>query len=245
MRTPTSPLTSRGSAFACSFAAGLAILGLTIASQPAKANDVAQARHNCLEFSELALTLERNATDGDTEVVIFAKGQDVGLKRLTVIAPDGRTVAAFHGSHRGVGLREFVLESAEPPDLEAVLRSFPAGEYKITGQTVEGQCIRGTASLSHELAPATTLLTPGEEQVVSVNEVILSWAAAPGAERYVIELNNETTGAENTLHVFPPATSLAIPAHFLQADSEYQFGVGVKTANGNLTVVERTFFTAP
>ena len=45
--------------------------------------------------------------------------------------------------------------------------------------------------------------------------------------------------------VFPPTTSLAIPAALIQAGSEYQFGVGVKTAEGNVTFVELTFFTAP
>jgi hypothetical protein len=225
--------------------AGFAALAFAIASQPVKADGTGRSRTNCLEFSELALTLERNATDGDTEVVIFAKGQDAGLKRLIVIAPNGRTVAAFHGSQQGVGIREFVLESAEPPDLDAVLRSFPEGEYRISGRTVAGECIQGIASLSHEVAPATTLLTPGEEQVVSVNEVILTWGAAPGAQVYVVELNNETTGLENTFQVFPPTTSIAIPAHFLHAGSEYQFGVGVRSATGNITFVERTFFTAP
>ena len=224
--------------------AGLAALGLAITPQPVAA-DEPKARRECLEFSELALTLERNATDGDTEVVIFAKGQDTGLKRLTVTAPNGRTVAAFQGSQRGIGIREFVLESAEPPDLDAVLSSFPEGEYQISGRTVDGECIKGTVSLSHQIAPETTLLTPGDEEAVSTNQLVLSWAPVPGAERYIVELNNEDTGGENTFTVFPPTTSLAIPAHFLQPGSEYQFGVGVKATNGNITFVERTFFTAP
>jgi hypothetical protein len=45
--------------------------------------------------------------------------------------------------------------------------------------------------------------------------------------------------------VFPPTTSLEIPSSVLSSDSEYQFGVGVRAPDGNLTVVERTFFTAP
>ena len=50
---------------------------------------------DCLEFEELALTLEQNATDGDTEVVLFAKGGDEGLRRLTITAPDGRKLATL------------------------------------------------------------------------------------------------------------------------------------------------------
>jgi hypothetical protein len=245
MSTQTSPFSSRATALSFGLVAGLTALGLTITSPSVEADEANSHRRNCLEFSELTMTLERNATDGDTEVVIFVKGQDAGLKRLTVTAPNRRIVAAFKGNRRSIGIREFVLESAEPPDLDAVLRSFPEGEYKISGRTVDGECIQGTASLSHEIAPATTLVTPGEEQIVSTNDVILSWNAVPEAERYVVELNNENTGGENTFHVFPPTTSIAIPAHFLQAGAEYQFGVGVKTTNGNITFVERIFFTAP
>jgi len=199
----------------------------------------------CLEFSELRMALEQNATDGDTEVVLFAKGQDDGLKNLSIRSPEGRLVVDFRADRRGIGIREFHLESAEPPDLPAVLRSFPEGVYTVSGRTVRGECITGMVSLSHQIAPATVLLTPQEEQVVPLDQVVLSWAAAPGAERYVVELNNETTGSEFTFQIFPPVTSLPIPAHFLQAGSEYQFGVGVQTATGNITFVETTFFTAP
>ena len=199
----------------------------------------------CLSFSELRMTLERNATDGDTEVVLFAQGQDDGLIRLVITAPDGRRVAEFKGDQSGIGIREFNLESAEPPDLDAVLASFPEGNYFVAGRTVKGECMTGSVFLSHQIAPATTLLSPQEDQVVPVDQLVLSWSAVAGAERYVVELNNETTGSEFTFEVFPPASSMPIPAHFLQRDSEYQFGVGVKTATGNITFVETTFFTAP
>lgn len=199
----------------------------------------------CLEFSELFMTLEQNATDGDTEVVLFVKGQDEGLERLTITSPDGRRITNIKADGRGIGIREFVLESAEPPDLDRVLASFPEGTYFVSGRTVSGECITGEMSLSHEIAPATELLTPEEDQVVPIDQVVLSWNAVAEAERYVVELNNEDTGAEATFDIFPPTTSIAIPAHFLQAGSEYQFGVGVKTETGNITFVETTFFTAP
>ncbi len=102
----------------------------------------------------------QNATDGDAEVVLFAKGGDEGLKKLRIIAPDGRIVANVQGDHRGVGLREFSLESAEPPDFGAVLGSFPEGTYTISGRTVSGQCLAGRADLSHGFAPKTILRSP-------------------------------------------------------------------------------------
>jgi|SRR5688572_6252799 len=219
----------------------LASLGLVaLLAQPVLAK-----QPPCLSFSELRMTLEQNATDGDTEVVLFAKGQDAGLSRLVITAPNGRRVADFKGDALGIGIREFHLESAEPPDLNVVLASFPEGNYSVAGRTVDGECITGTVFLSHEIAPATVLLTPAEEQIVPIDQVVLSWSPVEGAVQYVVELNNDTTGSEFTFQIFPPTTSLAIPAHFLQAGSEYQFAVGVKTATGNITFVETTFFTAP
>lgn len=206
-------------------------------------------KRSCDEFSELRMTLEQNATDGDTEVVLFAQGGDVGLDRLEITAPDGRRVAKFDGDGRGIGIREFLLESAEPPDLDAVLGSFPEGEYSFTGKTVTGDCLKGSASLSHDIVPPTELLTPKEDEEVKINQLVLSWEPVDGVERYVVELNKEEDarlpGSEMTFEVFPPTTSVAIPAHFLQRGSEYQFAVGTKTANGNVTFVELTFFTAP
>ena len=219
----------------------VAVLGLAaLLAPPAFARD-----QPCLEFSELRMTLERNATDGDTEVVLFAQGQDDGLKRLVIRAPNGRRVARLKGDERGIGIREFLLESAEPPDLDAVLASFPEGTYTFDGTTVKGRCLRGTADLSHQIAPATTLLSPSEDEVVPIDQVTLRWKAIDGAERYVVELNNETAGSEWTFEVFPPTTQVSIPAHFLQRNAEYQFVVGVKTVSGNVTFVELTFFTAP
>ncbi len=201
-------------------------------------------RKTCDEFSELHITLERNATDGDTEVVFFAKGQDDGLKKLVITNPRGRSVGAFEGDRRGIGIREFVLESAEPEDLDLVLASFPAGDYRFLGKAVTNDCLRGTATLSHVLAPETTLLTPAADSTVNVEDVVLGWAAVAQATQYVVELNNEDSGAEFTFQVFPPQTSFEVPASIIEPGSEYQFVVGVRTANGNLTFVEHAFFTA-
>jgi hypothetical protein len=219
----------------------LVALGLALGlGQSASAGD----KRPCDEFQELEMTLERNATDGDTEVVLFAQTVAEGLARLAIFDPGGKKVAKFEGDKRGVGLREFLLESAEPPDLDAVLASFPEGTYRFAGKGVTGTCVRGTAELSHEIAPETTLLSPASDAVVPIDALELAWAAVENAEEYVVELENEDTGSEFTFIVIPPTTSLVIPATLLVPDSEYQFGVGVKTESGNVTFVERTFVTA-
>lgn len=217
-------------------------LGLTLAMATVGAGPVS-AQGTCQEFEELHMTLEQNATDGDTEVVFFAKTETDGLQKLQIGAPTGRKVASFTGDKKGIGLREFVLESAEPPDLNLVLASFPEGTYTFLGKTVGGECVEGEADLSHAVAPASALLTPAADEVVTLDDLLLSWTAVAGAERYVVELNNEDNGSEFTLEVFPPTASLVIPAALLVADSEYQFAVGVKMPDGNVTFVELAFFT--
>jgi len=214
-------------------------LALAIGGAPALA-----APAPCQEFEELFMSLEQNATDGDTEVVFFAKTVTDGLQKLQVTAPNGRQVAKFGGDKRTIGIREFVLESAEPSDVNLVLDSFPEGAYLYRGKTVEGDCVEGEADLSHTLAPATTLLTPAPAAVVPLTELLLSWSAVAGAESYIVELNNEDTGSEFSFGVFPPTASLTIPAALLVAGSEYQFAVGVEMPDGNVTFVELAFFTA-
>jgi len=208
------------------------------------ASDVLES-NQCLPFSSLSIVLEQNATDADNEVVVFAKGQDDGLDKLTIRAPNGRVVARFKGDRRGIGIREFQLESAEPPGLDLVLDSFPEGDYSFEGRTAEGRCLRGTASLSHDLAPKSKILSPGEDEVVARNNVVVTWALVPDAVLYVIEVKNERM--ENSLLVEVPApnTTFHVPSTWLEPNTEHQVAVGVKTANGNVTNVEGAFFTAP
>jgi hypothetical protein len=211
----------------------------TLAGSPALAD------RDCEPFESLALALEQNATDGDSEVALLAKTEEEGLRRLTLTNPRGRTLR-FQASAKGIGIREFVLESAEPSDLSEVLASFPAGDYAFRGVTVTGECVAGVAPLSHTVAPPTTLLSPAEDEVVELDDLVLAWTAVAGADHYVVELNNEDTGVSLALgNLSPETTSLAIPANLLAPDSAYQFQVAVVMPTGNLTTVELAFATAP
>ncbi len=198
----------------------------------------------CLEFTDLRMTLEQNATDGDTEVVLFAKGQDHGLKKLRIVCPDGRIVAEFLGNRRIIGLRVFALESAEPPELERVLRSFPEGTYRFVGRTVEDDCLRGSAFLSHAVAPETQILSPSEDETVPRDEVVVFWAAIPEAEVYLVEVKNEETENALLVEVPAPITSFEVPVSWLEPGVKHQVVVGVRIPSGNITNVQSAFFTA-
>lgn len=223
-------------------AVGLTFMGLVMAAPTYGDDDDDDDR--CLEFSELAIFLEQNATDVDTEVVIFAKGGDEGLGRFGVTAPNGRKVARFEASGPGViGIREFNLESPEPPDLQEVLDGFPEGIYRFRARTMTGDCLRGEAFLSHEIAPASELLTPKEDETLPRDAVIVTWVEVPEAETYIVELQNEETEEELVADV--PSSDLRFipPEGWLVPGTEYQVSVAVKTDSGNITVVESFFFT--
>lgn len=224
----------------------LCAAGAMIVAGPAVAGaDGAQHDRTCQEFSELRMILEQNATDEDTEVVLFAKGQDDGLRRLRVVAPNGRKVVTFKNDGRGIGIREFALESAEPPELDLVLGSFPEGTYTFRGTSVEKDCLRGEAFLSHEIAPEAEIISPLEDEVVPVDSVVVTWAPVVEAVTFIVEVQNEENDDSLTVDVPGTETSFAVPSFWLQPDTEYQIGIGVITDTGNVTFVESAFFTAP
>lgn len=217
--------------------AGIAIAGLL------QGCSNADAQTACGTFLETKAELEQNLTDGDAEVLLFAKAPVEGLRQLVVRNPRG--VELELTTANTLGQREFLFESAEPPDLGAVLAAFPPGTYSFEGTTVSGDCLTGAAQLSHVSAPGTTLLTPMQDEVVAPDQVTLSWASVPEAEGYVVELTNETSGAVYAFDILPPITDLAVPAALIDAGAEYTFAVATSTSTGNVSSVELSFTTTP
>ncbi len=213
----------------------------------ALSSGVASARPwQCDGFSDLSMVLERNATDDDTEVVVFAKGQDEGLRRIIVRSPTGQRVADFTARGRDViGAREFVIESPEPPDPQIVLYGFPEGSYRFFGITFSGTCLLGRADLSHTLAPESEILSPGIDEVVQIENIVVEWKQVEGAVRYLVELKNEEFENSVNVEVLAPAWKFIPPEEWLESDTEYTVEIGVETASGNKTFVEQAFFTAP
>src|SRR5262245_54248041 len=81
-------------------------------------------------FDVASARFEQNATDGDVEAVFEAIGGDDGFAKLTIVAPDGRTIVDFSSpAHGGTGMRQFRFESPEPKDVAGLKKAFPEGEY--------------------------------------------------------------------------------------------------------------------
>ena len=65
------------------------------------------------EFEDASIRVERNATDGDTEIVLTAKPlTDDGLVRLTVLSPHWRKVVEVEAPHRVAGVARVSVRDA-------------------------------------------------------------------------------------------------------------------------------------
>jgi hypothetical protein len=148
-----------------------------------------------IEFSELRIILETNATDCDTGIQLFFDGDP--WKEVRVEDPDGRRILHVKamGGLGGFGLTEQFNESNEPVmqelldgpyaedcedeaefTLEELFELFPEGVYEFEGKTVEGEELDGEAFLSHAIPAPPTLVAPEEDDEVNANlPVTIEW----------------------------------------------------------------------
>jgi hypothetical protein len=220
----------------CAAAAAVTALGSPLGCL---ADEISSQGVPVARFSEASLIMEHNATDGDAEIVAFVKGGDEGLTRLRVFAPDNTLVMEVATQERRVGLREVMVESAEPGMAELV-GAYPAGSYRIEGVTISGKELHSTVSLSHDLPSRPTL------EVDPAGNTI-AWSPVQDATKISIELEHEVDGEDEmelTMDLPKSAKSFAIPEAFRRA-GDYQVGLAVTGSNGNVVVVEKEFAIEP
>src|SRR3954447_6818243 len=112
-------------------------------------------------FDSASARFEQNATDGDVEAVFEAIAGEDGLTKLTITAPDGRTIVDFSAPGRSAtGMRQFRFESPEPTDVASLKKAFPEGEYTFAGSTSSGTHFKDKATLKHKLPPTTSFVAP-------------------------------------------------------------------------------------
>ena len=174
-----------------------------IVAAPGFASSISEAAE---PFDTAEIYVEKNATDGDTEIVIEAVGGDDGLCHLRVIAPGGREIFHFDSNDRSTGgLREFLVESPEPPG-DAILAAYPEGLYRFRGSTCEGQWFSAADWLHHRLPAAAVITGPSaDSEVDGDNGIVIEWSAVPGVAEYILELENESANPEQSLTLNLPA----------------------------------------
>lgn len=197
-------------------------------------------------FALATLRFEGNATDGDVEVVFEVMGGADGLAWLTVTGPDGRTVVDFKAPDPStLGVRQFELESPEPPDPNVVMAAYPEGVYTFVGGTARGDTLRSQATLSHRLPPPVTRIDPEDDaEDVPTKGVHVTWGAVQGVVAYKVVVEDEETGQALTLTLDGGARGLSVPDEFLKPGTSYQLAIGTVGANGNVSFIENGFTTA-
>jgi hypothetical protein len=197
-------------------------------------------------FETATVHFEQNATDGDVEVVFEAKGGDQGLAQLTVLAPDGRTVVDFKAPDPPtMGIRSFRFESPEPTDIQGLKAAYPAGAYRFTGATSDGQTFNSESALNHELPATISFVQPAPEaEGVSVEALEIKWTAIEGLAACLITLEQEDMGLNVSAKLPGTATTFAVPEGFLLPGKEYKIAIGTVTDEGNTSFVETSFTTA-
>jgi hypothetical protein len=197
------------------------------------------------EFDEATLIFELNETDADAEVVLDVDAPG-GLAALRLEYPDGKTVFSLKTKGQAldpVGLKQFAIESGEP-DIASILAAFPAGTYRLIGETIMGLAVASELELSHALVPAPSYVPP-DGAVVPTDGVVVQWTPMPGAASYTVEIEQDELGFNLTCTVPAFVDSLRVPDGFLLGDTEYELGVAVTAGNGNVSVAESTFTTLP
>lgn len=214
--------------------------------------EASQAQTAPVRLEEAKLIIEVNATDGDAGLQVFLDGE--AWRSMEIFGPDGRKLldVESQGELGDLGLTELFSESNEPPfeelSLEEFKALFPEGRYAFSGETVEGQRLRGTATLSHDTPAGPIVVTPEPGAVVAADNAVISWQ--PGDQPAGVEIVSYQVivERENPLRVFSvdlPAstTSVTIPAEFLEPGTQYKLEVLAIEARGNQTITEIEFMT--
>ncbi len=195
-----------------------------------------------IPFDDAEAFFEFNTTDNDLGLQIFLDAE--GWRMVKVSDPGKQKIVQImaEGNLSELGITELRFESAEPSPAE-VLALFPPGDYEFRGKTVEGDRLASTAELSHDFLPAPTF-SPSDGEEVDPNNTVVTWNA-PGAEQVEVIIENEESGDVFDVIVSGSVTSLNVPPQFLEPDTEYKIEILAIAENGNRTIAESDFVTAP
>lgn len=196
-------------------------------------------------FAVANVHFERNATDGDFEVVFEVKGGDEGLAKLAVVSPDGRTVVDFTAPDAStLGIRQFRFESPEPADLASLRSAYPEGLYTFIGTSAAGNRLRSEATLNHKLPAPVSVLRPRiGAQNVGVKNLEISWTPVKGLAAYIIKIEQDELGVNIEARIPASVAKFNVPEGLLFPGKKYTLGIGTVTNEGNTSFIETSFTT--
>jgi hypothetical protein len=213
----------------------------------------AKAAGAAVRLAAATMIVEVNATDGDAGLQVFLDGEP--WKSMTIAGPDGRTMLSIGAEGRltDFGLTELFSESSEPPfevsPLEEFKERFPEGRYSFTGTTIGGARLIGRATLSHDIPDGPEITSPADGDTVVQDGVVAAWRRVTTPAGIDVVGYRAIVKREDPLRVFSAdlpasATSVTVPAEFLEPGVEYKLEVQAIDAGGNQTLTEIAFQVA-
>jgi hypothetical protein len=236
--------------------------GMSIASAE---NDERDDSDTVIPLKEAKLIIEHNAKDEDTGFQGFIDSE--GWNKITLTGPKGKVLDfKVTGKLGKLGLTELFFETVEPANadvpLDEVLKTLPEGKYVFTGSAIEagekkGKTI-GTAWLTHDIPNGPVLLSPVEDAVVPVEDLLVSWSPVDktieGSDvdiiSYQLIIEKDETPHPNMigklgLSMYLPAsvTQIMIPKEFLEPGTNYKWEVLAIEESGNQSLMSNQFST--
>ncbi len=219
-----------------------------------------------IPLKEAKLNIEHNAKDNDTGFQGFIDSE--GWNSIMLTGPGGQ-VLEFKGKGKlgKLGLTELFFETVEPANADVpiaeILKNLPEGNYVFKGSAIEvgekkGTTI-GTAWLTHDIPEGPVLLSPLEDEVVPVDDLLVSWSQVDktieGSDVNIISYQliiekDETPHphmiGKRGLSMYLPAsvTQITIPKEFLEPGTDYKWEVLAIEESGNQTLTSSQFSTS-
>jgi len=219
-----------------------------------------------IPLKEAKLNIEHNAKDEDTGFQGFIDSE--GWNKITLTGPKGKVLEFKATGMLGkLGLTELFFETVEPANADVpiveVLKTLPEGKYMFTGSAIEagekkGKTI-GTAWLTHDIPEGPVLLSPAEDAVVPVADLLVSWSPVDktidGSDvniiAYQLIIEKDETPHPHMigklgLSMYLPAsvTQITIPEEFLEPGTDYDWEVLAIEESGNQTLMSSQFSTS-
>lgn len=215
-------------------------------------------------LADAKLLIEHNATDEDTGFQGFGDGD--AYNQLTITGPGDvliTTVTALGGLF-DFGLAELFFETSEPENAEVsiddVLVLLAEGTYTYHVELVDGGEDMLTATFTHDIPAGPVLISPADgAEDVDPESTVVSWNTvtedldgdAITIVGYQVIVEEEVAAAfpsgfaqpEFSVYLQPSATSVSVPAAFMNDDACYAWEVLAIEISGNQTLSSAEFET--
>jgi hypothetical protein len=201
-------------------------------------------------LTQAKLLIEHNSTDEDTGFQGFADGDP--WNELTISGPGSVEIVRVTpaGGLFDFGLTELFFETSEPPNAEvpidAVLARLPEGTYTFRGVMVGAGESTLTATFTHDIPAGPELTSPedGATDVDPANTVIAWESVTTDIDGDPIDIVGYQVIVEDfSVYLPATATSVKVPAEYMQSGTTYEYEVLAIEESGNQTLSSAEFTT--